>query len=157
DEEPDVTIRRALLLSLGEFNENTLLPAARQTLLPKVQDTYRTDADPGIHAAAEWLLRQWRQEAWLKQLNDEWAKDKEQREQRLHVVQKLLTKEKEKAPLQWYVNGQGQTMVIIPGPVQFLMGSPSAEAERLRNEKRHLRRIGRTFALAAKPVTVEQF
>jgi hypothetical protein len=48
-----------------------------------VKDIYETDADPGLHASAEWLLRTWKQEAWLKQVNDEWAKDKEQRNQRL--------------------------------------------------------------------------
>ena len=26
---------------------------------------------------------------------------------------------------QWYVNGQGQTLVVIRGPVEFEMGSPS--------------------------------
>jgi formylglycine-generating enzyme required for sulfatase activity len=57
----------------------------------------------------------------------------------------------------WYVNGQGQTMVVIPGPVEFEMGSPTDEAGRQDNETRHKRRIGRTFALAAKPVTADQY
>jgi formylglycine-generating enzyme required for sulfatase activity len=48
-------------------------------------------------------------------------------------------------------------MVVIPGPVTFLMGSPPTEAGRNDNEKQHWRRIGRTFALAAKSVTVEQY
>ena len=99
-------------------------------LLPKLQDMYRTDADPGLHAAAEWLLRTWKQEAWLKQVNEEWAKDKEQREKRLDGIKQLLAKDKEKTPPQWYVNGQGQTMVVIPGPVEFVMGSPPTEAGR---------------------------
>jgi formylglycine-generating enzyme required for sulfatase activity len=62
----------------------------------------------------------------------------------------------------WYVNGQKQTMVIIPGPVESWMGSPRTEAERFfgpegTSERRHYRRIGRSFALAAHEVTVEQF
>jgi formylglycine-generating enzyme required for sulfatase activity len=57
----------------------------------------------------------------------------------------------------WYVNSQGQTMVVIPGPVTFLMGSPSTEAGREDYERQHKKRIGRTFALAAKAVTVEQY
>jgi formylglycine-generating enzyme required for sulfatase activity len=48
-------------------------------------------------------------------------------------------------------------MVVIPGPVEFLMGSASTEAGRLPLESQHRRRIGRTFALAAKPVTKEEF
>jgi formylglycine-generating enzyme required for sulfatase activity len=41
--------------------------------------------------------------------------------------------------------------------VVFLMGSPATEAGRQESERQHGRRIGRTFALAAKPVTVEQY
>ena len=102
-------------------------------------------------------MRTWKQEAWLKQVNEEWAKDKEQREKRLDGIKQTLAKDKEKAPPQWYVNGQGQTMVVIPGPVEFVMGSPPTEAGRHDHEIQHKKRIGRTFALAAKPVTVEQF
>src|ERR1019366_9162522 len=58
---------------------------------------------------------------------------------------------------QWYVNGQGQTMVVMPGPVTFVMGSPVTEAGRQDYEPQHRRRIGRTFAIAAKSVTVEQY
>src|SRR5262249_34665813 len=38
EEEPDVTARRALLLSLGEFDKKGLPPAARLALLPRLQD-----------------------------------------------------------------------------------------------------------------------
>lgn len=160
DEETDVTIRRALLLSLGEYSEKGYSLAERNFFVPKLQDIYRSNADPGLHASSEWLLKTWKQEAWLKQVNDEWAKDKEQREKRLDSIRQLLTKEKETPPPQWFVNGQGQTMVVIPGPVNFLMGSPEAEAERERgkkSERQHKKRIGRSFAIAAREVTVAQF
>jgi formylglycine-generating enzyme required for sulfatase activity len=157
DEEPDITIRRALLLSLGEFNEKELPEASRTSLLRKLQTIYRTDPDPGLHAAAEWLLRTWKQCAWLKQVNEAWAKNKEQRARRLEGIEELVKKEKEKTPPQWYINGQGQTMVVIPGPVEFVMGSPVTEADRRDVEMQHKRRIARTFALAATPVTREQF
>ena len=157
NEEPDMTIRRALIQSLGEFDEGKLLPESHNAVLSKLQEMYRTDADPGLHAAAEWLLRTWKQEAWLKQVNKEWAQNKEQREKRMEGIQKLLKKEKERTPPQWYVNGQGQTMVVIPGPVEFVMGSPTREAGRYENESQHKKRIGRTFALAAKSVTVEEY
>ncbi|HEV3237955.1 MAG TPA: formylglycine-generating enzyme family protein [Gemmataceae bacterium] len=58
---------------------------------------------------------------------------------------------------QWFVNGQEQTMVVLPGPVVFEMGSPKTEWGHFDNELLHRRRIGRTFAIATKPVTVEQF
>jgi eukaryotic-like serine/threonine-protein kinase len=156
DEEPDVTIRRALVLSLGEYGETDLSPEARKAVLPRFQDIYRTAADPGLHASAEWLLRQWKHDAWLKQINEEWTKDNKQWQKRLESIEQSVTKGKEKAP-QWYVNGQGQTMVVIPGPVEFVMGSPPTEAGRQDVETQHKKRIGRTFAIGAKAVTVEQY
>jgi serine/threonine protein kinase/formylglycine-generating enzyme required for sulfatase activity len=158
-EEPDVTIRRALILSLGpeEFGQGAWTPGGKKALVERLQAIYRTAADPGLHGAAEWLLRQWQQEAWLKQVQEGSAKDKEQREKRLDGIRERLRKDQERTPPQWYVNGQGQTMVVIAGPVEFLMGSPPTEADHWGNEVQHKRRIGRTFALAAKPVTVKEF
>jgi formylglycine-generating enzyme required for sulfatase activity len=122
-----------------------------------LQALYRTDADPGLHAAAEWLLRSWQQQAWLNRVNDEWAKDREGRAKRLEGIEQFVTKEKGKAPPQWYVNGQGQTLVVLPGPVEFVMGSPPTEKGRTEYEPQHKKRISRTFALTAKSVTVEQY
>jgi serine/threonine protein kinase/formylglycine-generating enzyme required for sulfatase activity len=156
DEEPDITIRRALILSLGEYTEREISAAARNGLMLKLQAIYRTDPDPGMHGAAEWLLRHWKQEAWLKLVNFEWAYDLEAQKKRLHDIKQLLTKEKEKTP-QWYVNGKGHTMVVIPGPVEFLMGSPATEVDRAANEIQHRKCIARTFAIAAKSVTLEQY
>ena len=159
ESESDVTIRRALLLCLGEFTEKDLTNDAREMLLPRVQELYRTVSDPGIHGASEWLLRQWKQEAWLERVNDEWAKDQEQRQNRLEIIGKSLAKDKEKAPPHWYVNPQGQTMVIIPGPAEFVQGSPTTEDGRFdnRGEQQHRKRIGRAFALSATGVTVKQY
>jgi formylglycine-generating enzyme required for sulfatase activity len=142
--------------SLGEFSEQALPPVARQALLSKVQDIYRTDVDPGLHGAAEWLLRAWQQEAWLKQVNDGWTRDNEQRLKRLESIRQFVTKDKEKTP-RWYVNGQGQTMEAIPGPVEFLAGSPTTEEARQPEESQHKQRIARTFAIAATSVTEEQY
>jgi formylglycine-generating enzyme required for sulfatase activity len=147
DEEADATIRRALLLSLGQYTENEFSRQARQAFLPKLRQIYQTHADAGIHAAAEWLLRKWEEQAWLKKVNEEWKEDKAHRPKRLADIQQR----------QWYVNSQGQTMVVIPGPEEFLMGSPPTEVRRSPIESQHKQRIGRTFALAATPVTVKDF
>src|SRR5262249_53439289 len=77
--------------------------------------------------------------------------------ERLDRIRLELAKKEEKAKPQWYVTGQGQTMVVIPDPEVFLMGSPPTETGRQPDELLHGRGIGRTFAIAAKPVTVEQF
>jgi formylglycine-generating enzyme required for sulfatase activity len=158
-EEPDVTIRRALILSLGpeEFGAAAWTPEAKQRLVRELQELYCTAADPGLHAATEWLLRQWQQGDWLRQTNAAWAQDQEQREKRLDGIQRELRKQKDQTPPQWYVNSQGETMVIVPGPVEFVMGSPSTEEGRDSDEPQHKKRIGRTFAIAAKAVTAEQY
>jgi serine/threonine protein kinase/formylglycine-generating enzyme required for sulfatase activity len=159
EEEPDVTIRRALILSLGpeEFGEQAWTPEEKERLVERLREVYCTSADPGLHAAAEWLLRQWDQGQWLGETDGVWAKDKGQRERRLEGIRQELMRDKEKAKPRWYVTGQGQTMVVIPGPVGFVMGSPPAEEGRQELELQHMRRIGRTFAIAAKSVTKEQF
>jgi formylglycine-generating enzyme required for sulfatase activity len=157
-EEPDLSAQRALLLSLGEFDDKGLPPAARQALFPRFRDIYQTAFDPGLHAAAEWLLRSWQQDEWLQQVNAAWAKDKEGRRQKLDRFKALVADHKEKAAPGWYVNSQGQTMVMIPGPVEFMMGSPGTELGRaLTAELQHKKRIRRAFALAATPVTRAQF
>ncbi len=157
DKESDLTIRRALVLSLGEFSEKDFTPNARKAFLPKLQEMYRTASDPGFHAATEWLLRQWKEEAWLKETNQAWAGDKQQQLKRLEGIEQELKKETSKEERRWYVNGEGQTLVVIPGPVVFMMGSPPTEKYRTEGEAQHWRRIGRSFAIASKPVTVEQF
>ena len=40
-------------------------------------------AIPAFMRRRNGCLRTWKQEAWLKQVNEEWAKDEEQREKRL--------------------------------------------------------------------------
>ena len=58
----------------------------------------------------------------------------------------------------WQVNGQGQTLVVVPAGAPFWMGSPGDEGGRMAtNEPLHRVRIPRSFAIAAKEVTVEQF
>jgi formylglycine-generating enzyme required for sulfatase activity/tetratricopeptide (TPR) repeat protein len=151
--QPEVSEKRALLLCLGDFPEAVLPPAERATLIPDLLKLYRDDPDPGIRGVAEWLLRQWQQGEKLKDIDAELKKrDRE-------------AAKGEKAPSggrRWYVNGQGQTLVLIRDPPEFLMGSPRTEAEREggaegRVEVQHRRRIGRNFAIAAKEVTVEEF
>src|SRR5262249_38647500 len=96
-------------------------------------------------------------EQWLKKVDDEWAKDKVQKEQRFAHIKQAFEQEKGQAQPQWYVNSQGQTMVVLPGPAEFMMGSPSTEIDRNPDESLHRRRIARSFAIASKPVTNEQF
>jgi formylglycine-generating enzyme required for sulfatase activity len=166
DAEPDLSARRALLLALGEFDESTLPAASRTALLPKVQGLYRDDPDPGLHAAAEWLLRQWGQDDWIREQNEAWAKASRERERdpasREHERPEfggapVAHAPDSPQPPRWYVNGQGQTYTVIPGPVEFRMGSPLTEKDRHEHETPHTRRIGRSFAIASKAVTLAEY
>ena len=138
DEEKEVSVRRALLLALGEFDDKALSPTERQQLLPKLLTTYREDPDAGIHGAAEWLLRQWGQQEKLQQ------------------IRRQLAGAKARDGSNWYMTPRGQTMVIIHGPVELRMGSPHTEVDRNVDEVQHRRRIGRSFAIASMPVTIRQ-
>jgi formylglycine-generating enzyme required for sulfatase activity len=139
DEERDVSVRRALILSLGEFPAERLPPAFRQTATATLLTLYRNNPDAGIHGAAQWLLRQWN------------------RQDDLREADRSLAGEKPDQARRWYLNGQGQTMVMIPGPVEFTMGSPADEADRQPGETLHRQRIAHGFAIAATEVTVAQF
>jgi hypothetical protein len=55
-------------------------------------DALQLGSDPGLHAACEWLLRRWQQQAWLTKVNETWAKDKEEREKRLEGIGKALAR-----------------------------------------------------------------
>ena len=106
----------------------------------KLLDLYRNDPDSGIHGAAAWTLRQWKQQ------------------ERLKAVDADLAKLKDRGDHRWYVNGQGQTYAVIEGPVEFRMGSPITEPDRItENEIPHTLIIPRQFAIASWEVTVEQY
>jgi serine/threonine protein kinase/formylglycine-generating enzyme required for sulfatase activity len=79
DKEPEVSIKRALVLSLGEFTEAQLPASRRDSLLDRLFTLYQ-DPDKGLRAAAEWLLRQWGHQAKLKALDDKYLSDEEQPE-----------------------------------------------------------------------------
>jgi formylglycine-generating enzyme required for sulfatase activity len=84
-----------------------------------------------------WLLRQWGQE------------------RKVQAIDKELATGKAEGKRQWYVNGQGQTLVLVP-PGEFLMGEGQPRF-RMREGPRPRVRIERRFALAACEVTVAEF
>ncbi|MBM4070902.1 MAG: formylglycine-generating enzyme family protein [Planctomycetes bacterium] len=129
-QETDVSARRALLLSLGRYDLDGLPLAERQKLLPTILSLYQDDPDPGIHGAAEWLLRQWQAADRIKAIDGKLATGG------IHGQRR------------WYINRQGQALMLIQGPVQFDMGI---------HQDRHKQNIKRSYLIASKEVTVEQF
>jgi formylglycine-generating enzyme required for sulfatase activity/tetratricopeptide (TPR) repeat protein len=138
ERENDVSVRRALLIILGRFHWSELT-AERDALLTTLLDWYRDDPDPGLHSAISSLFRAWEQVP------------------RLQTIDKELATGKVEGDRRWYISGQGQTMVVIPSPFEFLMGSPPRETGRSADEAQHWRRIDRAFSIGATPVTLEQF
>jgi serine/threonine protein kinase/formylglycine-generating enzyme required for sulfatase activity len=137
--QPETSMRRALILALGTYGTEGLSPGEREPLIGKLLDLYRNDPDSGIHGAAEWTLRQLKQQKKLDETRAE------------------LMRIGNSANRHWYINSQGQTFAVIAGPVEFPMGSPPTEPYRHDNEILHGVQIPRIFAIAATELTVEQY
>jgi formylglycine-generating enzyme required for sulfatase activity len=141
DSEPDVSIRRALVLMLGEFPESQLSIAQRQPLIEKLAAIYEHEPDAGLHGAAEWLLRKWGQAKGLEEVLD-----------RLKSDEQRLQSQKASDKRQWYVNTQKQTFVIMNAG-EFLMGSSASGPTNTALEAQHRCRLARRFAISAHEVT----
>jgi eukaryotic-like serine/threonine-protein kinase len=131
--EADPSIRQALILALGDFDVGKLSSQERQKLLEELETLYRRDPDSGVHSAAAWTLRQYEAADVLNRLDAE-----------LHRP----VKAGDKAERRWFINSQGQTFVVVDGPVEFLFGEAGSSIEV---------KIARRFAVATHEVTVEQF
>jgi len=143
--EKNAGVRSALLLLLGEYADDRRLAVRRQSLVKWLLIDFESAPDPGLHAAAQWLLQKWNCGNQLKAAIDRLGKSESQRRA-----------DRAADPRQWYVNREGQTFVIVDAR-RFAMGSPDDEPEREGNEAPHTRTIGRRFAIDATPVTNEQF
>ena len=145
DLEQDVSVRRGLVLSLGEFTPAQIPVGERGPLIERFLSMVEFEPDPGLRASAEWLLRHWGHA-----------------EQVQAVVMKLRMDEAQvrardaAEPHRWYVNTQGQTLVVFE-PGEFLMGSPARERRDSAVELQHARRIARRFALSSYEVTQGQY
>ncbi|HVA49029.1 MAG TPA: SUMF1/EgtB/PvdO family nonheme iron enzyme [Pirellulales bacterium] len=138
--EPDSSARLALLLAMSRLAPDSLAAGPRTTVIETAAALYEGDPDPGVHAAADFLSRRWND---VDRLGDLTAN---------HADPPQSSKPA------WYVDHHGHTMVVIPGPVTFEMGpQPDESGHYEHNEKLHLERIGRRFAVASKEVAVEQF
>jgi len=61
--------RYALLLALGEFPLEEIPDSRRVALFEQLADWYRHDPSSGVHGAAGWLLRRWRQAELARQVD----------------------------------------------------------------------------------------
>ena len=137
-DDPDPTIRAALLLALGEYSLSRLSHAERDRLKPDLRKVYATDPDPGVHSAAWWLLARWGDQEELAR------------------VELSLASNGPVGGKRWYVTRSGHSMAVVYGPVEFVMGSHEIVRDR-KDEGAHRVRIGRTFAIATRETTVFQY
>jgi formylglycine-generating enzyme required for sulfatase activity len=140
--EVDPVERQALLLAWAEMAETARKTAA----VPVEADTidaarlarslYLDDPHPGVHSAAELVLRRWRK-GLLDQCDAQLRADPPRHRG-------------------WMLGPKGHTLAVLHGPLGFLMGSPEHEERRFDYENLHYRRIDRSIAVATKEDTFEQ-
>jgi eukaryotic-like serine/threonine-protein kinase len=128
--EPEASIRRAILLALGGFGRQRLLDTDRDRLVPMLLRLYRDDPDPGVHSAAEWVLRSWNRTGELEKAR-----------------QQLATGQPE-GGRRWFINNEKQTLAIVPGKAMFWL---------IDGKTRRWRSLGRDVGVATREVTVAEF
>lgn len=142
----DAGQRYSLILAVGQMAKAGKLP---KTEAAEISETfsqwYGDDPDAGVHGAIEWTMKQLQAESELTDVRMAYALG---------------------SPVgsrSWYVTSKADhTMVVVRPTDEFLMGSPVSESEReggpaSQQEDRHRSRIGRTFAISSREVTMAQY
>ena len=151
--ESDVSRQRAMIQGIGEFTRGRLLsPEQKTAMIADLAQRFADDPDSGIHGAAEWALRQLEAESSIAEVQAAYSTGSVVGDRRWY-----LTRTGDNSAASF-----GMAFAIFQAAEEFLMGSPVAEPERLegptsKNEIRHRRRIGRTFAIGMHEITVAQF
>lgn len=138
-DETNAGAKASMILTLGGMNFSEVPESQKKQWLDHLLELYQNHPDSGVHGALDWILRQ--------KLGLGHLCDKSTRDIRLGS----------ESPRNWHVNNLGQCLISIKGPVRFLMGSPLDEVGRHENEKLHEVVIPRSFAVAQKVVTMEQY
>jgi serine/threonine protein kinase/formylglycine-generating enzyme required for sulfatase activity len=131
---------RAIVLALGAYSTDRVSQLLRESLARNLILSYKNDPDAGYHSAIDWLLREkWGFATELDRVDSE-------------LAGKPSTKKR------WFIDGHGNTFSVFGGPFVSVCGSPEDEPHRNSlNEARVEVRVPRTFAIATREVTVEQF
>ena len=152
--EKDASVRRALILSLGEFNDERLPANRRMPLFDRLLRWYRDDPDPGIHAAIGWLLRYGKQGDKPRKLD--WGQATA-----LSAIDESLARRRA-ASRDGTSPAKGRLWWCCVALCWSGMGSPSYESGRVPasdspEETLHRTRIPRSFAISSTEVTIGQF
>jgi serine/threonine protein kinase/formylglycine-generating enzyme required for sulfatase activity len=138
-DESDVSARFALILVLGGMPRELRSPSWTDAAAERLTALFERDPDAGIHSAAEWALRAWGKEDRLRQTT-------------LQLPSGLPGDRRT-----WSLTANGHTMVKITGPTRFRMGASDYEDESDGDETPVIRDIARSFLIATKETSLEQF
>ncbi len=132
--------RQAHLLAWAEAHRLGISATVETAVVEAARTLYLADPHPGVHSAAELLLRRWRGQAYFAECDTYAPK------QRIGPDGKG-----------WKRGPNDHTFAILPAPLVFRMGSPEDEQGRIKKEEtRHDCRIDRSLEVCTKEVTVDQ-
>lgn len=161
--EPDDRARAALLLAIGQYDPAKLSDSAKFDLPRLLLNWYEHDPSPAVHSAIAWLARRWHRS--VSRSGDQDTTNALTPQSLLPALAALSpTLEQKPIPRDggWYQTLNGHTLVVLPGPVTFAMGSPAEEPDRVegkpqQHETQHSVTIPHSFAIATTEITTRQF
>lgn len=153
-----IDARYALLLTLGEYELEEVPPDRRAALLKQLADGYRNDPSAAVHGATRWLLTQWGQHQQVREVDETPVPYSPEREWFTWSIS-VPSAHRDGAR-----SGQASqtppmdrqtfyyTFVVFPAG-DYWAGSVLDEQDRSDDERRHLVRITRSFALLDREIT----
>ena len=108
--------RQALLLAWAETRQPAVVAPIKAAVIETTRVLYRDDPHPGVHSAAELLLRRWGGPELVA------------------LCQQHLRGRKSRGDgLRWELGPNGHTFVILPAPLEFRMGAPRTSLRTMAN------------------------
>ena len=156
----DVSIHRAILLALGKYDMKKISPELREAVVKRAKEIFQTDLDAGLHSCAQWLLQQWGEKQWVATTLDALRQNPQTKVQRIATLKLAVESSKDASKIsapRWIMNAQGQTEVVIFGPVQFMMGNAAKNAKETSVDGQHQVQISHSFVLGATDITLKEY
>jgi eukaryotic-like serine/threonine-protein kinase len=136
----DASEQQANLLAWAEMPQVTLVNPLKAAVIARARTLYLESADPGVHSAAELVLRRCAPPELFEQLSA------------------LLPGAASANPgFGWTIGPNGHTFAILRAPLEYRMGSPPGKGKFYGSPVAHYRKIDRSIMVATMEVTLEQF
>jgi formylglycine-generating enzyme required for sulfatase activity len=118
---------------MGNFDLDAMSSERRQQVVKQIATLYREAPEPGVHAAAAFVLRNWQQQEVLADIDID------------------LANEPPSAGRHWFINSQGQSFAVLEGPVALPPPRQASVIEPAAGEVFH------QFAIGMHEVTLAEF